>query len=568
MLNTVFSNALFNTDNRILTKKQSVTSHFRKHTGAMPKLNPNTPTLLDGDVRLFKRDRSRAWQATFKIDGHWVRVSTACKQLDDAKKAARELYLEYRIRQKNGLPVISKRFSDVAVVTIAEMDKQLKAGAGKKSYRDYTIVLNKYLIPYFGDKFVTSITYEELQKFAKWREQKMGHAPMASTLNTHNSALNRVFDEAVARGYMNRTHVPVLINKGRDSRRRPDFARDDYRSMLAKLPSWIEDGRDGKSRNMRYLLRDYILTLSNTGIRHGTEAQNLRWKHVHLFEEGGLKYLEMHVSGKTGPRDIICRSGTINYLKRIQSRCADIAGYTFEELIKARIDEPVFRLPDGTVTKNLRQTFRILMDDAGLLKCPRTGQSRTLYSLRHTYATFALLNDGMDIHTLAIQMGTSINMIEQHYSHLTPRLRKDMLTGKRYELSREEFESRYDVSSHAVDQVDIDKSLDELDVVDDALPAELEEIGETADVDDTNVGTEVKPRNVVPQSGTQGPTAAEKAFDMFDMGELPEAALLAAIGVGRVGYVVSEPIAMRTLSAFEEGRLTEDVLMQVLNGSE
>jgi hypothetical protein len=31
-------------------------------------------------------------------------------------------------------------------------------------------------------------------------------------------------------------------------------------------------------------------------------------------------------------------------------------------------------------------------------------------------------------------MGTSIKMIEDHYSHLTPRLKKDMLTGPRYEL--------------------------------------------------------------------------------------------------------------------------------------
>ena len=46
----------------------------------------------------------------------------------------------------------------------------------------------------------------------------------------------------------------------------------------------------------------------------------------------------------------------------------------------------------------------------------------------------------MDIHVLAIQMGTSIGMIERHYSHLTPRLKKDMLMGKRYELSKDEFE--------------------------------------------------------------------------------------------------------------------------------
>ncbi|MDP4064711.1 hypothetical protein IMCC1933_05790 [Rhodobacteraceae bacterium IMCC1933] len=231
-----------------------------------------------------------------------------------------------------------------------------------------------------------------------------------------------------------------LVKQGRDSTRRPDFSADEYRSLIRTLPSWIDKGREGKSRDMRHLLRDYVLILANTGIRHGTEADNLRWKHITLFEEKGDVFLEMSVRGKTGRRDIICHSGTVNYLKRIQDWCPDVADMSFEDLIKAKIDLPVFRLPDGTSSQNLRQTFKRLMIDTGLLTCPRTGQNRTLYSFRHTYATFALLNDGMDIHTLAIQMGTSIAMIERHYSHLTPRLRKEMLTGKRYELSKEEFD--------------------------------------------------------------------------------------------------------------------------------
>ena len=33
-------------------------------------------------------------------------------------------------------------------------------------------------------------------------------------------------------------------------------------------------------------------------------------------------------------------------------------------------------------------------------------------------------------------------MIERHYSHLTPRLKKDMLTGRRYDVPREAFEGR------------------------------------------------------------------------------------------------------------------------------
>ena len=152
-------------------------------------------------------------------------------------------------------------------------------------------------------------------------------------------------------------------------------------------------------------------------------------------------FCPLHSGGGGGRRDIICRSGTVNYLKRIQGWCPDVADMSFEDLIKAKIDLPVFRLPDGTSSQNLRQTFKRLMIDTGLLTCSRTGQNRTLYSFRHTYATFALLNDGKDIHTLAIQMGTSISMIERHYSHLTPRLRKEKFTGKRYELSQDEFES-------------------------------------------------------------------------------------------------------------------------------
>ena len=36
----------------------------------MPKLSSETVTLLDGDIRVFKQARSRAWQATFKMDGY------------------------------------------------------------------------------------------------------------------------------------------------------------------------------------------------------------------------------------------------------------------------------------------------------------------------------------------------------------------------------------------------------------------------------------------------------------------------------------------------------------------
>jgi hypothetical protein len=132
--------------------------------------------------------------------------------------------------------------------------------------KNRVIVLEKYLIPFFGKMHVTNITYETLQKFSRWREQQMGREPKASTLNTHNSALNRVFDESVARGFMNKTQVPTLINKGRDSERRPDFPQEGYASMIRKLPHWINRTQHPKSVQMRELLRDYVLIMANTGM--------------------------------------------------------------------------------------------------------------------------------------------------------------------------------------------------------------------------------------------------------------------------------------------------------------
>jgi integrase len=405
----------------------------------MVALNPNTHVLLDGEVKVYKRGNSKRWQATFKIDQHWVRISTGKTDLEDAKTVARDQYLEYKFRAKHDLPVVTKRFEDVAKLAIADMQKQLDAEAGRKVYKDYIKALNLYFIPFFGKTFITNIDHQKIQDFNAWRKKVIGRDPKASTLNTHNSAMNRVYDEAVARGFIAKGKVPILSNKGEGAKRRPDFSREDYRTMIRKLPSWIDKGKGGKSRDMRYLLRDYVLILANTGMRHGTEAQNLRWKHVTVFEDNGLEYVEFYLHGKTKPHEAIGRAGTIDYLQRIHSCTEAIKHIDFYDMLKQKLDLPVFCLPDGTVTEHLRQTFKAFLKDAGLLTCPKTGQDRTLYSLRHTYATFALINDGMDIHALTKQMGTSVGMIERHYSHLTPRMKKDMFTGKRYELSAEDY---------------------------------------------------------------------------------------------------------------------------------
>lgn len=75
----------------------------------------------------------------------------------------------------------------------------------------------------------------------------------------------------------------------------------------------------------------------------------------------------------------------------------------------------LFRLADGTTTKELGKTFDKALNDTEL-KHSAHGV-RTLYSLRHSYITWQLTMGKVSMEILAKQCGTSVQMIEQHYSH-------------------------------------------------------------------------------------------------------------------------------------------------------
>ena len=94
----------------------------------MPVLSEDSVLIMDGAVKLYRRERSRKWQAAFQIDGQYIRISTGKSDLDEAKQAASDSYLEYKFRQKNGVPVVSKRFSDVAYRIIAKRNSSSLVG--------------------------------------------------------------------------------------------------------------------------------------------------------------------------------------------------------------------------------------------------------------------------------------------------------------------------------------------------------------------------------------------------------------------------------------------------------
>ncbi len=108
-------------------------------------------------------------------------------------------------------------------------------------------------------------------------------------INSLNSALNRVFDEAIERGYMTKLQLPLLRNDGIKTERRPDFRLEDYTQLYKGMRSLVPEARLSNETVIRNILRNYVLVLANIGIRAVTEGMNLKWQHIEFFEQDGRR---------------------------------------------------------------------------------------------------------------------------------------------------------------------------------------------------------------------------------------------------------------------------------------
>mgnify|MGYP000638533429 CR=1 FL=1 len=388
--------------------------------------SPKTLSLLRGQLTLFRRSKSNNWQCRFKLaNGQWHAASTNTEDISVAQTQAIAIYETVKVKIGSGLSAVTKTFKQVALDEIANMAQATHNKTGKRTYRDYAFAINKYLIPFFGQYEVGKITVEMLADFEGWRISEMGKIPMASTKRNHASAYIRVINLARDRGYVGHNQsVPLLDSKGKRSQPRPAFTAEEIKELLSYTETWQKSSYTDRTAMMRTLCSFYIEFLVNTGVRHGTEALPLRWKHLQWHWIGNKKYLRIWVSGKTGPRYLIAKNRVVKVLEGIL-KWQELPYSGLNAVIEAKVDQLIFRLPTGEQISNMENIFRNLMVRSNM-RLDGSGQTRTLYSLRHTYATFALAS-GVDIHTLARQMGTSVGMIERHYSKLTPMMNAEKL---------------------------------------------------------------------------------------------------------------------------------------------
>ena len=164
---------------------------------------PSSVQLRDGDVIVFRRADSPLWQFRYRIrNGAWHRQSTKRASLELAVEVACEAYDLARFRQKLGLAHNARSFAQIAAVALEELRRLIDAARGKTAYDSYVSCIERYFLPYFGDRQFEQLTHQDIQDFELWRDRQMAKKPRASTLMNFASAWNRLRETGVRHGWI------------------------------------------------------------------------------------------------------------------------------------------------------------------------------------------------------------------------------------------------------------------------------------------------------------------------------------------------------------------------------
>lgn len=381
---------------------------------------------VDEGLYVYLQSNSEVWIARFKIGGKWIARTTKQRDRDKAALAAIKVRAECEIKHEHGIAIQTRAFRDVAKLAIERMREHPEGAKGASTVKDHELALGKYHIPFFDRTYITSIDRQKLAEFDAWRIKKLGRTPAQSTLKTHNVALKKVFDEAVIRKWMTPGQVPVLSSAGGIAATRRDyFTTEEIEKIRKAFPEWIAESRKQQTRELRELLYYYFNVAVLTGLRPGTEMDNLRWNDIEMKPDHVVITVR---KGKTtlhtGNRHVVGNSAVLDWILNMHESSQD--GQDTVEGVPKDWNPLVFRLPDGTTTDGLGRNFTALLRRLKLDQ--GSGGKRTLYSLRHTYITHRLL-DRMPVSVIAKQCGTSTAMIETHYSHITPLMYAKELAG-------------------------------------------------------------------------------------------------------------------------------------------
>jgi integrase len=292
-------------------------------------------------------------------------------------------------------------------------------------------------IAYWSSQAGEKLTdYNPKRRGAKTTTTKnVAKVPSKKTLQMDQTALNQIFNDARERGRLQQVFKMKPPQDSRPHQRRPHFEPSEHQSMTAYLRSYrdvighFKDDRvNAWHKLQRTQLYHFVIFMLNSGLRVG-EAREMRWRDI-SFDVAEEKSDEL-----------ICVVGVRKQTKTSQNRDVQTQPNANKTLKEWREKSPFNGMNDlvwfgqqkaGDKPKpftNLNKSFQVFLSrvpvegaEHGLLY-NKEGEKRSLYSLRHTYATVRRAH-GVGWEDLALNMGCKREQLEKHYDHSTSNTRR------------------------------------------------------------------------------------------------------------------------------------------------
>lgn len=364
---------------------------------------------------IFRRSdvKHRKWYCRVKLpkEDRYKIFSLKTESIEAARNKAIDHYAEVRFSLKHGVPVFNRPFSAVAKEYMALQELRAQRGEiGKGRPPRLRGIVEGPLQAYVGSTQIHLIGQETWNNYPAWRRQNgvgryRDKRISDSTIDTEMATFFSVMGFAISKRY-----IPASLSFSKKPKlkimRRDEFTLEEYRKLHTVGRTWVAKATKPSSIWYRTVVYNFILIMCNTGMRP-PEAKNLRWRDVRpAKDKEGREIVVLFVQGKDKSRNLVAPKSVLDYLERVRA------------ISKAtKPDDRVFTTCTGKPAKTLYYSMiRDVLDEADL-RDGQNGVPRSTYCFRHTYATFRL-SEGVDVYLLAEQMGTSVQMIEDHYGHV------------------------------------------------------------------------------------------------------------------------------------------------------
>ena len=343
-------------------------------------------------IRITNND-ARAFVLRYVINGR-ERKYTIGKYPDLSAIAARELATELRGEIIKGNDPLDNRKKNSEIPTIKELGAEYMQSKQKflraKTISDYKFLLDKRLLPNFGNYKVNSLSRKDVEKFMN----DMSDKPYSA--NRSLQLLSAMFTMAKDNGWTDSDPTKDISKFPEEERQR--YLSDKEISDLAKALE--EEKKNPNSKIIRLIF--------STGSRK-SEVLSAKWKDFDL--EKGTWFKKAASTKQKKDSHIPLNKEAFGIVKSLRKNTlSSEALEDCREMIVSNEEFLFYNPKTQTNVKDIKAFWKKVCTSAGI-------KNARIHDLRHTFASI-LVNEGVTLQVAGKLMGHSDTRTTERYSHL------------------------------------------------------------------------------------------------------------------------------------------------------